>query len=74
MHPLLTRILYPGWIPRCNHCSKSNKVVEILYGYPSEKGAMDGKKGHVYLGGCVVHDETPRWYCKRCNNKFNKGE
>lgn len=72
MHPLLTRILYPGWIPKCEQCGKSNRVVEIQYGYPSDSGIKESEKGNVVLGGCIVHSENPNWYCKRCELKFKR--
>jgi hypothetical protein len=56
-----------------NPCKKSvkvcpenhtNKLIPIVYGLPGEKLIRKAKKGKVMLGGCIVTDCDPKWYCK----------
>ncbi len=53
----------------CPICEKADKVVPVVYGYPSKKGLRQSKRGKIALGGCIMTDCDPHWYCKR-DNKF----
>ncbi len=55
---------------QCPTCHEKNKVVPIVYGLPSEKLAKQAQKGKVFLGGCVIFDCSPQWYCKRDKLEF----
>lgn len=57
-----------------NPCKKSvkvcpenhtNKLIPVVYGLPGENLMKKAKKGKVYLGGCIVTDCDPKWYCKK---------
>ena len=52
----------PGQCPNCG----AEKVVSILYGYPSEKLEEIAIAGEVVLGGCVSTDCDPSWQCSSC--------
>lgn len=56
--------------PKC----KSENTCEISYGYPGDKEEylklVAEKK--IYLGGCVIEDDSPLWYCNNCENKWGK--
>jgi hypothetical protein len=47
-------------------CPKNHtdKLIPIVYGMPGEKLIKKAKKGKVMLGGCIVTDCDPKWYCK----------
>jgi hypothetical protein len=49
----------------CQLCGKGDKVIPVVYGYPSKKGLRLSKRGKIALGGCIVSDCDPQWYCKR---------
>ncbi len=55
---------------KCPKCSKKDKVVPIVYGYPSEKMLVKMKKGKIHLGGCMVSGCDPKWFCKRDETEF----
>ncbi len=54
----------------CPVCKKRNKVIPILYGYPSKGLLRDAENGKVILGGCVISECDPKWYCKRDSTRF----
>ena len=47
----------------CPHGHKDN-IIPIVYGYPTERTMKKAKKGKIWLGGCVITDCDPKWYCK----------
>ncbi len=54
----------------CPICGKTDKVVPVIYGYPSKKGIRQSKRGKIALGGCLMTDCDPQWYCKRDKEFF----
>lgn len=50
---------------RCPDCG-SEKVVEILRGYPTPDAMAEAEKGRVVLGGCIVTGDDPLWQCTEC--------
>ena len=63
-------ILYPG---KCKfiktakpECIKKHydNIVPIVYGLPNEKMMRKEKEGLIHLGGCVIYDCEPNYYCK----------
>lgn len=52
---------------RCPKCD-SAKVVEILYGMPTQEVFEVADRGLVALGGCCVTGYEPSWQCLECNN------
>ena len=67
----LLSIIYPppckfiyskDYKPLCpfNH---SDGIVQIVYGYPTSKTMKKAKKGLVHLGGCMISDCDPHYYC-----------
>ena len=53
----------------CPKC-KSNQIVPILYGEPSDEGMRKSKEGKIYLDGCIIEKNSPHNYCKKCKHKF----
>lgn len=54
----------------CSKCNKSDKVIPILYGEPTPEAAEEEKQGLLVLGGCIVNESFPDWYCKRDKLEF----
>lgn len=52
--------------PRC----RSIDIIPIQYGLPSGDMKEKHDKGQVKIGGCVVGEDSPRWYCKDCDYEF----
>ncbi|MDB5200646.1 MAG: hypothetical protein JWQ27_55 [Ferruginibacter sp.] len=48
--------------PGCAY-GHSDNIVRIVYGYPTQKNMRKAKKGLIHLGGCVISDCDPRYYC-----------
>jgi hypothetical protein len=42
----------------------SNDLIPIVYGLPGKKHMRQSEKGKVRLGGCLVTECDPKWYCK----------
>jgi hypothetical protein len=53
----------------CPICNKSDQVIPVIYGLPTEKLFKLAKEGVYALGGCVLRESNPTWYCKR--DKFH---
>ena len=56
--------------PKCPICNLKKDVIPIIYGLPDDALFKKGQKGEVKLGGCVVMDDAPQWYCKKCEKEF----
>ena len=50
--------------PNCNSAS----VVPIMYGLPGAEAGKLQEEGKLKLGGCIVWDENPGWYCNDCEH------
>jgi hypothetical protein len=50
--------------------NKTDLVIPIVYGLPSEDTAKNFDEGKVSLGGCSEEYCPPRWYCKAHNLRF----
>ncbi|MBM3911214.1 MAG: hypothetical protein FJ356_06155 [Thaumarchaeota archaeon] len=57
----------------CTKCGSKN-TVRIVYGYPSEKTLVAAKYGKVILGGCIISNNDPAWYCNDCQNQWGNRE
>ena len=55
---------------KCPVCNKTDMVVPIMYGYPSELMRKKAQKGEAVIGGCVMEDDNPLWYCNRDKTSF----
>jgi len=52
-------------IQSCNH-----HLIKILYGKPSPKALKLEQEKKIILGGCVVTENAPKYYCTKCKKKF----
>lgn len=65
-------IFYPGpcqfiynkdFKPKCPFGHKDN-IVPIVYGLPNKHHMNQSRKGKIHLGGCMITDCDPRFYCR----------
>ena len=54
---------------QCSKCG-SEKVVPIVYGLPGPELEREWEKGAVELGGCIIRDNNPQYYCKDCEYRW----
>ena len=57
--------------PHCPQC-QSKKVVPILYGMPTMEAVEESEAGKLFIGGCCIGDESPKWHCQDCEHEFGK--
>ena len=62
----------------CERCG-SDKITKISYGLPAwivVDKPTDPRiqelinKKMIVLGGCTIQDDSPKYYCRECKNKF----
>lgn len=56
---------------KCPKCGSKNSVV-IVYGMPSYELALEAETGKVKLGGCVEIIGNAEYFCKDCENEWNR--
>jgi len=56
---------------QCPSCS-SDKVLLIEYGLPTGELFEESLQGKVFLGGCCISDESPKWHCVSCENEWGR--
>ncbi|HUP17107.1 MAG TPA: hypothetical protein VM848_13785 [Acidimicrobiia bacterium] len=58
------------WVYRSSKCPNcgEQRLVPIVYGYPSESLLERWREGVVELGGCMVSDFNPPLHCKSCQH------
>jgi hypothetical protein len=54
----------------CPVCNKSDEIIPIVYGEPTDKSRKQAKKGKLRLGGCISDPCNPHWFCKRDSLSF----
>lgn len=52
--------------PRCSACNSTDAVVPVVHGEPGPELEARAARGEVILGGCIVHEDSRDWHCKRC--------
>ena len=63
IYPLPCKFVYiKGQKVKCIGGHTDN-IIPILYGLPAKKTFEKAKKGLVLLGGCIVSDCDPHYYC-----------
>ena len=53
---------------KCPNCGF--KLVEIIYGLPDSKLGEKAKRGEVFLGGCMMEEENPKYHCNKCKRSY----
>ena len=58
-----------GYEPKCPNCG--SKLLEIVYGMPDSETGEKAMNGELFLGGCMVGEENPKYHCKKfvCRTK-----
>jgi hypothetical protein len=56
--------------PRCG--AEPPDVLPIRYGLPGEEMFERSLAGEFELGGCVIDDKSPRWSCRRCEERWGR--
>ena len=49
----------------CPKCKSNKDVTEIIYGYPDDELMKEYEEGKVRLGGCMIGECKPKYYCKK---------
>lgn len=57
----------------CPKCGSKDSV-KILYGYPNGEAIMLEAEGKMKLGGCLITDINPEYFCKDCENEWDREE
>lgn len=58
--------------PDCPQCGRGPHVVPIVYGLPTSEGFEADRAGGIRLGGCVIERDSPRWYCRQCEQRWGQ--
>ena len=56
---------------RCPKCG-SLKAIKILYGMPTHEAILMAEEGKIKLGGCCITGNDPEYYCKDCENEWDR--
>jgi hypothetical protein len=69
-YPHPCRFVYGDtYTPMCP-LGHSDHIVPIVYGLPTRSTIDKSKKGKVHLGGCIITDCDPRFYCTIHDREF----
>ncbi len=55
-----------GACPKCD----SEKVVPIVYGFPTDETMEAARRGEVSLGGCIIMGDDPNRECQDCGHQW----
>ena len=56
---------------QCPNCGSKHSV-NIVYGMPSYDLFLEEQAGKVKLGGCVITEKSPEYFCKACKYEWTK--
>lgn len=56
---------------KCPKCG-SSKVIKILYGMPTYESFQLAEEGKIKLGGCCITGLDPEYFCKDCENEWDR--
>lgn len=56
---------------KCPICGSLN-AIKILYGMPTHDAFLMAEEGKIKLGGCCITDSDPEYYCKDCENEWDR--
>ena len=56
---------------RCPKCGSLN-TIKILYGMPTHEAFLLSEEGKIKLGGCCITDLDPEYFCKDCENEWDR--
>jgi len=55
---------------KCPRCT-SQRVIPIVYGFPTKETDDSAMNGEIELGGCSVYGNDPTSFCTKCGKRFN---
>lgn len=55
-------------IPNCPYCG--TKMLKIVYGMPTQETLEKAKNGEILLGGCIIEEKHPKYYCNNCKKSY----
>lgn len=58
------KVQIEGGIIRCPKGNHTDSILEIIYGMPSEELFLQADSGLVVLGGCIIEENSPNYFCK----------
>src|SRR5690554_2209688 len=56
---------------KCPKCGSLN-VIKIMYGMPTNEAFLMAEEGKIKLGGCCITDSDPEYFCKDCENEWDR--
>lgn len=58
---------------KCPHCGAS-EAAKILYGMPEFSAELETsmKNGEVFIGGCCISGEMPKYKCRTCGFEYGR--
>jgi hypothetical protein len=63
-YPGACSYVYPKrYKPKCPY-GHTDQIIPIVYGLPGPKLLQKSKEGRVQLGGCIISDCDPHYYCR----------
>ena len=67
---LAKRILTEANAIKCPKCGK--ELAPIIYGLPTSEAVEASSRGEIFLGGCEVYPNSPKYHCYNCILDFDK--
>ncbi len=56
-------------------CPKCGKILApIVYGLPTSEAVEASSRGEIFLGGCEVYPNSPKYHCYNCILDFDKDQ
>jgi len=56
--------------PVCPVGNHQDNIIPIIYGEPTGETMKKVQEGLVHLGGCIITDIEPKYFCKIHKKKF----
>ncbi|MEK5428811.1 hypothetical protein [Cytobacillus sp. FSL R7-0680] len=56
---------------QCPGCGSKN-TIKFLYGMPTQEALQKADAGEIKLGGCCIIVGGPEYFCKDCENEWNR--
>lgn len=69
-YELAKRILTEANAAKCPKCGK--ELAPIIYGLPTSEATEASSRGEIFLGGCEVYPNSPKYHCYKCILDFDK--
>ena len=69
-YELAKRILTEANAVKCPKCGK--ELAPIIYGLPTSEAVEASSRGEIFLGGCEVYPNSPKYHCYNCILDFDK--